>query len=152
MEDPEKSEIPPKIQEKMIIYPTDEKPILRSPYYGFYDTFRLQRWNKLTAIGYSLRDEPVNIAILDNLAQIEHSILIVVNPGPEEAIQNLGDLAQQRIDERVIPVKGYFGDEKVFQQLEIALKVESKRRFYKRVVEIEGIENYWKSIDEKKSP
>lgn len=143
---------PVKIQERMMIYPTGEKSILHSPYFDFYSIFKTQKWNKLIAIGYSFRDEPANVAIMEDLDKVESSTLIVINPSPEKVIQNFGGLALQKIDKRIIPVKGEFGDEKVFQQLEIALKVENKTRFYKRVVEIEGIENYWKSIDEKKLP
>lgn len=132
-EDPKNiSSLPVKIQENMMIYPTGEKPILRHPYYGFYNVFRMQKWNKLIAIGYSFRDEPVNIAILVNLQKVEHSNLIVVNPEPKKVIQNMGALASSKFDDRIIPVKGEFGDEKVFKKLEIALKVESKPRYFER--------------------
>jgi len=134
-EDPEKFEIPVEIEEKMMVFPTNEKPILRAPYYGFYDVFRTQKWAKLIAIGYSFRDDPVNIAILENLEKVEHSILIVVNPNAEKVIQNLGASALPKFDDRIIPVQGKFGDEEVFQNLMEALKVESKKRYEERKLE-----------------
>jgi len=135
-EDPKNiSSFPIKIEEEMMIYPTGEKPMLKYPYYNFYNVFKKQQWNKLIAIGYSFRDEPVNLAILENLKKVEYSNLIVVNPNPEKTIQNMGIAALP--NDRIIPIKGKFGDEKVFQQLEIALKVESKSRFQQRLKEKE---------------
>lgn len=132
IEDPEKSDIPVRIQEKMVIYPTKEKPILKYPYYDFYEVFRGQKWIKLVAVGYSFRDDPVNNAILANLEKVDRSILIVVNPNPKEVIQNLGTLALSQFDDRIIPIQGKLVDEEVFQDLEDAVKTASKKRFYER--------------------
>lgn len=128
--DPENYHLPVEIEEEMLIYPTGEKPILSQPYYGFYNVFKMQNWKKLIAIGYSFRDDPVNIAIIENLMKNQRSCLIVVDPKPKVAIQNLGVLPE--FDERVIPVKGGFGEEAVFKKLEIALKVDSKHRYFER--------------------
>jgi len=135
-EDPKNITIPVKIQEKMMIYPTGEKPILKYPYYNFYNIFKMQRWNKLIAIGYSFRDEPVNIAILENLEKTPNSNLIVINPDPEQVIQNLVGSTLPEIDDRIIPVEGRFGDEDVFLKLEVALKVANKERYFKRLLDL----------------
>jgi len=129
IEDPKTSSIPVKIEEEMMIYPTGEKPVLRYPYYDFYNVFKMQRWEKLIVIGYSFRDDPVNTAIIENLKRTEQSILIVVNPIPEKVIHNLGTSAISEFDDRIISVEGEFGDEKTFKKLEVALKVESKERY-----------------------
>ena len=47
----------------------------------------MQIWDKLVAIGYSFRDEPVNTAILENLKRTKTSILIVIDPDAEEVIK-----------------------------------------------------------------
>jgi len=134
-EDPKKiSSFPVKIQEQMMIYPTGEKPILQYPYYDFYNIFKTQKWHKLIAIGYSFRDDPVNIAILENLERVEHSNLIVVNPEPEKAVKNLEVSAKSNY--RIIPVEGEFGNEEVFKKLEVALKVKSKNRYNVRLAEL----------------
>lgn len=133
-DDPKKLTLPIKIQEEMMIYPTGEKPILRYPYYDFYNVFKMQRWQKLIVIGYSFRDDPVNTAIIENLEKTKHSILIVVNPNPKKVIQNVGALASSKFDDRVIPVNGKFGDEKVFKKLVLALKVENKPGYFKRAM------------------
>lgn len=137
VEDPKAiSSIPVRIEEQMMIYPTGEKPILHYPYYGFYHVFRTQKWNNLIAIGYSFRDDPVNIAILENLARVKQSKLIVVNPRPTKVIQNLGTPAISKFDERIIPVEGEFGCENTFEKLKIALKVNSKARYFARLPRI----------------
>lgn len=132
IEDPNTSSIPVRIEEEMLIYPTGEKPILRHPYYGFYNIFKSQRWKKLIVIGYSFRDDPVNTAFVDNLERTEHSNLIVVNPNPAKVIQNLGVSTLSKFNQRIIPVKGEFGDKETFEKLRLALKVESKRRYNER--------------------
>lgn len=134
VEDPKViSSIPVRIEEQMMIYPTGEKPILHYPYYGFYHVFRTQKWNNLIAIGYSFRDDPVNIAILENLARVKQSKLIVVNPKPTKVIQNLGTPAISKFVERIIPVEAEFGCENTFEKLRIALKVDSKTRYFARL-------------------
>lgn len=140
IEDPNTSSIPVRIEEEMLIYPTGEKPILRHPYYGFYNIFKSQKWQKLIVIGYSFRDDPVNAAIADNLERTEHSNLIVVNPNPRKVIRNMKASVVHRFDQRIIPVKGRFGDEAIFQKLKLALKVESKKRYKARYDEyLKGI-------------
>lgn len=143
-EDPKSLSVPVQIQEEMMIYPTGEKPILKHPYYGFYHLFRIQKWNKLIAIGHSFRDGPVNIAIIENLESIPHSNLVVVNPNPEEAIQNLGSSAS-KLNDQIIPVKGNFGEENVFKLLQIALKVESRERYFSRV-RSDGLEKLYSAL------
>jgi len=134
VEDPKViSSIPVRIEEQMMIYPTGEKPILHYPYYDFYHVFKTQKWNNLIAIGYSFRDDPVNIAILENLERVKGSKLIVVNPKPAKVIQNLGIPATSKFDERIIPVKGEFGFEDTFEKLKIALKVDNKPRYFARL-------------------
>lgn len=132
IEDPKTSSIPVKIEEEMLIYPTGEKPILRYPYYNFYNVFKNQRWEKLIVIGYSFRDDPVNSAIIENLEKTQNSTLIVIDPDPKLAIQNLGNFALSKFNDRMIPVKGEFGNEKVFKKLGTALKVENKHRYFER--------------------
>ena len=133
VEDPRASSIPIEIEDEMMIYPTGEKPTLEDPYYEFYNLFRIQRWQKLVVIGYSFRDDPVNIAILENLQRVPDSNLIVINPDPDKVVKNLGDLARSKLDNRIIPVEGRFGDRNTFKKLEIALKVRSKHRYFSRL-------------------
>ncbi|MCK4424723.1 SIR2 family protein, partial [Candidatus Bathyarchaeota archaeon] len=133
IEDPKTSSIPVRIEEEMLIYPTGEKPILRYPYYNFYNVFKMQRWQKLVVIGYSFRDDPVNNAIIENLEKTPYSILIVINPDPEKVIKNMEAPALSGINDRIIPVKGRFGTPEVFQKLGIALIVANKERYYKRL-------------------
>jgi hypothetical protein len=123
------------VQENMMIYPTQEKSMLKHPYHNFYSIFKAQVWTKLIAIGYSFRDVAVNIAIIENLEKAVHSNLIVVNPHPETVLQNLGVSALSKFDDRIIRIDGRFGDEKVFVKLGIALKVESKQRYQERLKE-----------------
>ena len=129
---PESLPIKISVGEQMMIYPVGEKPILREPYYSFYSIFKAQPWKTLVTIGYSFRDEPVNVAILDNLEYTPQSKLIVVTLDPKETIQNLGILPKSKFDDRVIPVKGSFGDEHVFKKLKLAVRVGGKERFLLR--------------------
>ena len=131
IEDPRKSSLSIKIGEQMMIYPVGEKPILKNPYYAFYEIFKEQRWNKMIAIGYSFRDDPVNIAILENLERIKDATLIIVNPGAERVIKNLGSWAQI-FDNRIIRIPNEFGDESMFEKLELAIKVDSWKRYQER--------------------
>jgi hypothetical protein len=108
--DPSHSPIPINIDEEMIIYPTGEKPILKNPYSIFYDIFKHQEWRRMVARGYSFRDDPVNLAILENLEKVKDSILIVVDPQAESVIKNLGPLSQI-YNERIIRIPQMFGDE-----------------------------------------
>lgn len=131
IDDPQSREIPVDIIEKMMIYPTGEKEILKCPYYNYYSIFKSQKWRKLVAIGYSFRDDPVNTAIVENLEQDKSSNLIVINPEPEEAIQNMMAAVTSELNDRIIPIKGKFGDEEVFQRLKCAI-TSINRRVYER--------------------
>jgi hypothetical protein len=124
---------PVRIQERMMIYPTGEKPILHHPYFDFYSIFKTQRWQQLVAIGYSFRDEPINIAILENLQKTKDSKLIVVNPSPEGVLKNLGVADLQTLNEQIVPVEGEFGKEETARKLELALRVPSRDRFFERL-------------------
>lgn len=126
--DPKHSPIPIKIDEQMMIYPIGEKPILKKPYYLFYDIFKSQIWGKMVAIGYSFRDIPVNIAILENLEYVKDSILIVVNPHAEEVIKNLGT-SWEKFDNRIIRMNEKFGDERMYKRLLLAIGVKSWNQY-----------------------
>jgi hypothetical protein len=134
IEDPKKSSLDIKIDEEMLIYPIGEKPMLRNPYYSLYKIFKEQEWFRMIAIGYSFRDEPVNIAIAENLEKVKYATLIVLNPEPEKVIQNFGPVAS-RFDDRIIRVSGEFGDEKVFERLEEAVDVVGWKHYQRRIWE-----------------
>lgn len=120
-EDPQFLSIPVEIQEEAMIYPTGEKPILRHPYFEFYNVFRIQKWDVLIVIGYSFRDEPVNVAILENMQKQKDSLMIVIDPEAEKVIQNLGNSA--KLSNRIIRIPKKFGEPTMFEKLELALKV-----------------------------
>lgn len=122
----------------MIIYPTGEKQILKYPYFNYYSIFKNQKWQKLVAIGYSFRDDPVNTAIVENLEKVPSSVLIVVNPEPEKVIQNMIASVSTELDNRIIPVQGNFGDEKVFQKLNCAIHSVSKSHYNRHLGEYVG--------------
>lgn len=134
IEDPKKSSLDIKIDEEMLIYPIGEKPMLKNPYYSFYKIFKEQEWFRMIAIGYSFRDEPVNIAIAENLGKVEDATLIVLNPEPEKVIQNFGPVAS-RFDDRIIRVPGEFGDERVLERLKDAVDVVSWKHYQRRIWE-----------------
>lgn len=131
IEDPRKSSLGIKIDEQMMIYPIGEKPILRDPYYVLYEIFKQQRWNRMIAIGYSFRDDPVNIAILEDLEKVKHATLIVINPDAEKVIKNLGSWGQT-FSNRIIRIPKKFGDESIFEELERAIKVDSWKHYPER--------------------
>lgn len=131
IEDPKKSSLNIRIDEQMMIYPVGEKPILRNPYYAFYEIFKEQTWNRIIVIGYSFRDDPVNIAILEGLEKSKNATLIVVNPNAEKVLENLGPWAKT-FNERIIRIPKKLGDESMFKKLEIALKVDSWTRYQER--------------------
>ena len=86
---------------------------MREPYYGFYRIFKEQPWSRMIAIGYSFRDEPVNIAIAENLERIKDSTLVLLDPEPQKAIQNFDSAS--KFGDRIIAVQGRFGDEKILK-------------------------------------
>lgn len=131
IDDPKKSTLPINIEENMMIYPTGEKPILKDPYYSFYSLFKAQRWLKLIAIGYSFRDDPVNTAILENLERVENSTLIIVDPKAEEVIRNLGSV--KRYLPRIIRIPNRFGEDIVFDKLELAIAVDSYKQYREKL-------------------
>jgi len=109
------------IGREMMIYPTREKDILISPYYSLYNAFRNIKWTKLLVIGYSFRDEPINTAILDNM-KYNNSQLIVINPNPNEVIENLYlntlDNFKWKIPRnRLFKFSGKFGSSEAFDYL-----------------------------------
>jgi len=134
IEDPKKSSLDIKIDEEMLIYPIGEKPMLRNPYYSFYKIFKEQEWLRMVAIGYSFRDEPVNIAIAENLEKAKGATLIVLNPDPEKVLQNFGSAAST-FDDSIIRVSGKFGDEKVFERLKEAVNVVGWQHYQRRIWE-----------------
>lgn len=134
IEDPKKSSLNIKIDEQMMIYPVGEKPILRDPYYAFYEIFKEQRWRKMIVIGYSFRDDPVNIAILEGLEKVKDATLIVVNPYAERVIKNLGSWAQT-FNNRIIRISEKLGDESMLKKLELAIEVDSWMRYQQKARE-----------------
>jgi hypothetical protein len=135
LEAPEKLSTKTMIQENMMIYPTQEKSMLKHPYHNFYSIFKAQEWTKLIAIGYSFRDYPINTAIIENLEKNSNSSLIIINRNPEKAINNLGEQTMSNYNDRIIPIKGRFGDDAVFIKLKIALKVDNRERYEIRLRE-----------------
>ena len=127
--DPKHAAVPVNIEEEMLIFPIKEKPVFENPYYDFYNLFRMQRWSKLVIIGYSFRDEPINRAILSNLQENKKRNLILVNPNPDEAIQNFSVPLPKELNNRIIRIKGLFGDPEVFKQLELTKRTEDTERF-----------------------
>lgn len=127
-----------KIKERMMIYPVGEKPILREPYYTFYKIFKEQPWRVMVAVGHSFRDLPVNVAVLENLQNRSTSKLIIVDRNPEKAFKNLG-VKEQKLSERIIRVKGKFGEPKTFKKLELALQSSNVKHYQNnlRAVRIE---------------
>lgn len=131
IEDPKKSSLNIRIDEQMMIYPVGEKPILRNPYYAFYEIFKEQRWRRMIVIGYSFRDEPVNVAILEGLEKNKDATLIVVNPNAEKVLENLGPWAKT-LNDRIIRIPNKLGDESAFKELELALRVDGWTRYQRR--------------------
>ena len=134
IEDPKKSSLNIKIDEQMMIYPVGEKPILKNPYYAFHEIFKEQRWRKMIVIGYSFRDDPVNIAILEVLEKVKDATLIVVNPYAETVIKNLGSWAQT-FNNRIIRISEKLGDESMLKKLELAIEVDSWMRYQQKARE-----------------
>lgn len=119
-----------RIKERMMIYPVGEKPFLREPYYTFYKIFKEQPWRVMVAVGHSFRDLPVNVAVLENLQDHTTSKLIIVDRNPKKAFKNL-EVKNSKLGERVIRVKGKFGDPITFKRLELALQCSSSKDYQK---------------------
>jgi hypothetical protein len=134
--EPSHSPIPVKIEEEMMIFPVKEKPILEYPYYEFYDLFRKEQWDELLVIGYSFRDEPVNCAIMDNLRRLPTSIIIIFDPDAETLASVIYSTYNIAYD-RIIPVKGKFGDWPIGEDLKTALKCSSRTIYEKELKERE---------------
>ena len=112
--DPEKAPIPISIEKEMMIYPTKEKEILTYQYYPFFNLFKNIKWDSLVVIGYSFRDDPINMAIIENMQLIPTSKIIVINPDPEKVLDNL----EWKIPgERVIKIPGKFGSDEINKEL-----------------------------------
>ena len=121
------------IKENMMIYPVGQKPILQDPYFAFYEIFREQPWSTLVAIGYSFRDYPVNIAILDRMKKPPPppNKLIVVNPNVEDVVRNLGPLSSD-IDNRIIRINLPFEDnDALFDKIYMAMGCKNWKEFQK---------------------
>jgi hypothetical protein len=130
-EDPLSLSIPVKIEEEMMIYPTGEKPILKYPYYEFHNMFRIQKWQVLVVIGYSFRDEPVNVAMVENMCRVKDPLMIVVDPEAENVIQNLG-ISASKFNNRIIRIPEEFGKPDMYYKLELALKTGNWPRYQER--------------------
>lgn len=106
--DPRSNDIPIDIDvgNEMMIYPTKEKQILSRKYYYFFKIFKDIEWDKLLTIGYSFRDEPINTTIIENMNSNKQATLIVFNPHPDDALQNLN---YEIPENRVIKIPQYFG-------------------------------------------
>jgi len=135
LEAPKKLSTKIMIQENMMIYPAQEKSMLKYPYHNFYSIFKAQEWEKLIVIGYSFSDYPINAAIIENLGRCKKSNLIVINREPEKALINLGNCASTEFEDRIIIFKNKFGEEAGFIKLEVALKVQNKERYEIRLKE-----------------
>lgn len=122
--DPHSDAFPFKIQveREMMIYPTREKDILNYQFFPFFSIFKSIAWTKLLVIGYSFRDEPVNTAIIENMRLYEKSQIIIINPRPDEVLENLysniPESIKWRIPEyRIYKFGGKFGSSEVFDYL-----------------------------------
>lgn len=110
------------VEREMMIYPTKEKDILNYQFFTFFSTFRRISWTKLLVIGYSFRDEPINTAIIENMMLNKKSQIIIINPDPNEIINNLynniPDNIEWKIPEyRIYSHAGKFGEPEAFEYL-----------------------------------
>lgn len=142
---PESSSLTISVGEQMMIYPVGEKPVLKEPYYSFYSLFKEQPWNALVAIGYSFRDEPVNIAILERLEKAPTSRLIVVDPNAESVVQNLRPPSEE-MKQRIFKIPQAFADDaKLFKRIKIAVESKNQNDFKRR------IKSYLKKVEQARS-
>lgn len=135
--DPENLPFQLSVGEQMMIYPVEEKPILQQPYFTFYTLFRDQPWHTLIAIGYSFRDIPVNIAIMDRLnwRPPPKTKLIVVNPDAENVIRNLPLTKENK--EQIIRINEPFRDDaKLFAKIKMAIDCRDWSDFQNRFKEV----------------
>lgn len=94
------------IGKEMMIYPTREKEILSWNYYHFFNLFKKIEWEKLLVIGYSFRDEPINMTIIENMQNNKNAKLWIFNPHLKEVLQNLNGLID---NDRIFEIPQYFG-------------------------------------------
>jgi len=111
-----------KVEREMMIYPTREKEILNYQFFPFFSIFKKISWTKLLAIGYSFRDEPVNMSVIENMQLQEKSQIIIVNPNPDKVLQNLYDNIPENLtwripESRIYKFAGEFGSPEVFDYL-----------------------------------
>ena len=76
------------IGKQLMIYPTKEKPLMREPFYDFFNSFKQQGWDILVVIVYSFRDEPVNTILLEQLKKAKSPNVFVVDPNASEIVKN----------------------------------------------------------------
>lgn len=122
--DPKSKLLPFKIHvdREMMIYPTKEKDILNYQFFPFFKIFKTIVWTKLLIIGYSFRDEPINVAIIENMILNKKAQIIIVDPRPDEVIENLYNNIPENItwripDHRILKFSGKFGSPEVFEYL-----------------------------------
>ena len=122
--DPISNNIPYEInvEKEMMIYPTKEKDILNHQYFPFYTFFKNWEWTKLLAIGFSFRDDPINSAIIENLVLNKDANLIVLNPHPDDVINNLtkyssSELVNNLPTKRIHKIQGYFGKDDTYEKI-----------------------------------
>jgi len=122
--DPNSGGLPFKIQveREMMIYPTREKDILNYQFFPFFSIFKSITWTKLLVIGYSFRDEPINTAIIENMKLNKESQIIIINPNPDEVLENLynnipGNIEWRIPEYRIYKFAGEFGSPIVYEYL-----------------------------------
>ncbi len=122
--DPHANPLPFKIQveKEMMIYPTREKDILNHQFFPFFKIFKSISWTKLLVIGYSFRDEPINTAIIENMMSNKKSQLIIIDPKPDEALENLYSNVSEKTNwriphHRLLKFSGKFSSPEVFEYL-----------------------------------
>jgi hypothetical protein len=122
--DPVSGKLPFKIQveKEMMIYPTKEKDILNYQFFPFFSIFKSISWSKLLVIGYSFRDGPVNSSIMENMMLNKISQIIIINPKPDEVLQNLYNNIPENVEwkipeYRIYKFAGEFGSAKAYEYL-----------------------------------
>jgi hypothetical protein len=85
------------------------------------------------AIGYSFRDDPINIAIMERMrsAPPPPSKLIIVNKNAEEAVKNFAP-PNAEIDDRIIRINMPFEDNDIlFDKIYMAMGCKTWKEFQK---------------------